>query len=359
MVERQMPSASLPSPSARQRTRTEVFAPWIQNEPLQLMTIVEGVASRTAIAAYSMHIRTTARRALEEHLVRVQAEYDCAAFAYEAARERLELARAVLQTFRSKCDGYPDRKIHGTYALLNLPSEPLALIFKFSCNLSSVPLIDLRPGGTDLLAHRASTPFVLAAVCRQWRIVALGIAPLWSFIYLPSTGCNSISTTLNSLFAVALVQYATLVLERSNTHPLDIAVDWRVAGTFDFDIVLADLIHLVSAHAYRWRILEVICSSSTGGWLDALHIPTPQLERLVFILTKPATYGARDYVPSLKISPKLEELYLKNIPLAPYGWYPLLEVFLADGGGNSVERRVDHACQCTEHSGGSPPYRRW
>jgi len=149
------------------------------------MTAVEGVASRTAIAAYSMYISTTARRALEEHLVRVQAEYDCAAFAYEAARERLELARVVLQTFRSQCDGYPDGKPHGPHASLNLPSEPLALIFKFTCNLSRVPLIDLRPGGTDVLAHRASTPFVLAAVCRQWRIVALGLPPLWSFIYLP------------------------------------------------------------------------------------------------------------------------------------------------------------------------------
>ncbi|KZV85785.1 hypothetical protein EXIGLDRAFT_841237 [Exidia glandulosa HHB12029] len=164
----------------------------------------------------------------------------------------------------------------------------------------------------------AATPFRLAAVCKQWRDVALGPL-LWTHLYLP---CGPEHRDINYNL------YVQRVLERSQDMALHILL-----FDCDKDSLATDALalHAVIAMSTRWRAITMTGKPlEWAQWRAILHCDTPLLEYAYVFGDEPRQDEERE--PAWR--PADEDLEL--LPNAPklqsfeVSWVPILCAPLAD-----------------------------
>jgi len=132
-------------------------------------------------------------------------------------------------------------------SLLTLPDELLAEIFSYRC-AGPDDYNDMQVLQTN--RERARAPFIVAAVCRRWRDVALGHAVLWHYLPIPVV---KRSANWDSASCARMGHYVRLVLDRSREHPIDVIFCYLrgshgMVGAMDQLVFLA-----LEEHAHRWR----------------------------------------------------------------------------------------------------------
>ncbi|KZV78995.1 hypothetical protein EXIGLDRAFT_736026 [Exidia glandulosa HHB12029] len=128
--------------------------------------------------------------------------------------------------------------------------------------------------------HRALIPFIVSAVCRRWRAVALDSPSLWGSYLAPAHYPDSAEK------CGLAEDYIRTVICRSLSGPLDVSVDW---GDFDdatwtaLRRPLQRILGVIASQSQRWRsfflFLPVI--ATTPQTLNMFRQATPLLEELV------------------------------------------------------------------------------
>jgi len=154
----------------------------------------------------------------------------------------------------------------------------------------------------------AAAPFVLAAVCRQWRTVVLGSPLLWTHLTMP---CGESGSTYQL--------YAQLVIERSEEQLLHVQI-------YDCDelslVRHRGALQTVMAAANRWRALNIFGQPfAWARWRRIMYVPTPELD---FVTIQGDVVGRDDdderwrpdtetfdFLPN---APKLRTLEISAIP---------------------------------------------
>ncbi|KZV78994.1 hypothetical protein EXIGLDRAFT_736025 [Exidia glandulosa HHB12029] len=140
----------------------------------------------------------------------------------------------------------------------------------------------------DFLAHynkeRATFPFRLAAVSKRWRRAVTDLPSLWAgYLALgPVTTAEQCSTVR---------RYLDVVVQRSQTRPLNILLDWRDTPWSSY---LVPILLSVGAQAYRWRKATFVLPDDAST--SCLRYSTPLLEEL-------AVYQKNAIVRTGRISP--------------------------------------------------------
>ncbi|EJD44939.1 hypothetical protein AURDEDRAFT_184946 [Auricularia subglabra TFB-10046 SS5] len=195
----------------------------------------------------------------------------------------------------------------------NFPHELLRCIFLEATRCIDAEVWpDNELWGTQYDWEHPKIPFMLAAVTRQWRDVALQTPDLWTFLAV-----NSLEGGDDS----AQLAYVKLVLGRSKRRPLDIFLLWQ-DSEWQRSPRYADILAAVGRHTHRWRRLSIATPADTPeSALDIFRLPTPLLEGLglfrhedgpVLSLTASSTY--LPFSPALR---RLENTLFFSVPQTP------------------------------------------
>ncbi|PPQ95394.1 hypothetical protein CVT26_008241 [Gymnopilus dilepis] len=124
-----------------------------------------------------------------------------------------------------------------------LPREVASYIFQLCMPVPSVEI-----GLEKWTKSEGTTPFVLAAVCKNWRRIALSTPHLWNFV---SINFDAKGWRRNPYESYEFVKQQ---LDRSGCLPLSIRLN---AETPDDDIYFLDIVQTLCHLSYRWRALEI------------------------------------------------------------------------------------------------------
>ncbi|KZV84764.1 hypothetical protein EXIGLDRAFT_753654 [Exidia glandulosa HHB12029] len=125
--------------------------------------------------------------------------------------------------------------------------------------------------------HRRSAPFILAAVCRHWRTVALATPSVWYYIVLPAPttelGCHT------------ALDYINTVISRSGGTALEIGFYWNNLSDeqwTDIGPSCQPLLRRIADAASRWKValLYLPNAAATRDNLDGFRRVMPMLEEL-------------------------------------------------------------------------------
>ncbi|EJD34366.1 hypothetical protein AURDEDRAFT_176578 [Auricularia subglabra TFB-10046 SS5] len=177
----------------------------------------ESVRSRLAF-------NLSAFQQLEEREAALLLAEERARAALQSAQDALDVVRTELQDVRGRRAGVAStigelRGYLGARLLQSLPAEVLYMIFS-----EAVDDPYARDDWMYQLPPAAVMPYTLAAVCRSWRHEAVRMARLWSFVVVPSPArCTR------------AVDYLSIMLERSQSAPLDVVLHWESCHWASFD----------------------------------------------------------------------------------------------------------------------------
>ncbi|KZV92871.1 hypothetical protein EXIGLDRAFT_717839 [Exidia glandulosa HHB12029] len=190
---------------------------------------------RAAQALTALHDATTALRAAQEAVDSAQKIYDHVGQLEASLEERTRVSRGLLHPIR------------------RLPDEILSMIF-----LADVGCLE---------GPRCDHPFVVAAVCRRWRAVALCTPSLWATV---SCDLPTVEAT------VQRVTYLNFHLDRSAQLPLIVYISYDAEGSAPGTLFSSALTKL-----FR-RACDFTCTSST----DTTHMLSQCLSGRAPDLTK-------------------------------------------------------------------------
>lgn len=158
----------------------------------------------------------TARRALEPRVARARTAVHDTAVALQAARAAAASAHGILQQLRDAGKTL-DTRLALARGLLHpirqVPHDVLSLIF--------AQCVD---GDTNVYVTRL-TPFVLAAICRRWRNVALRDPTLWQAVVL------DLHLVTDPAAELRWSHYLQVLSKRSASLPLDLYLACKSTGT--------------------------------------------------------------------------------------------------------------------------------
>lgn len=141
-----------------------------------------------------------------------------------------------------------------------------------------------------------SAPFMLAAVNRQWREVALGTTRLWTLVMVP---------TFEARDGPMFFAYVDLMLRRSRDHPLRVFLSWTSAKLEESDCygkIISALVH----HSTRWLQLSVgLPEQAPEDFWRIFRHTMPIMEDL---------YLARSYTEGMQASPLSAAAYFPFYP---------------------------------------------
>ena len=152
--------------------------------------------------------------------------------------------------------------------LRDLPDELLAEIFSYGSagpdDYSDAQLICVNPS-------RARAPFVVSAVCRHWRDVALAASKLWHYLPIFDLGDGS-----HPARAATTLSFIATVLERSRSVSIDIVFEHV---TDEARAAYQNVLTALDPARHRWRrFVAPLQGSETPEMLfKALRGPTPAL----------------------------------------------------------------------------------
>ena len=182
--------------------------------------------------------------------------------------------------------------------------------------------------------EEARRPFLLTAVSRRWRSLALGTATLWTYFGFPGD-VKSYSKHSERL---------RVLLEASKNAPVDINITLGTAHDFNSSTIsdtaheAADVLEAVGALGSRWRNVRFrLPSNVTEHLRPALESPLPNLVTL-----SAATDAEWNILPP---APRLKQLYIEfewsqlaasGGSSAPIWHYPVLRSFTVMGGSFAI-----------------------
>jgi len=212
---------------------------------------------------------------------------------------------------------------------MELPMDPLHCIYEHlaAAHMADGEWVEVVPlGKRKLNRDRVTAAYTVAAVCRHWRVAALALPALWSYI---GVGCFPSASAKAAKWARLAAGVRTLLV-RSKAAPLDIFLDWHDADDVNnanaqYDTVLDHL----SEHAARWRSFELRCIrvGVPLQWLDVFRAPTPLLEELSILSQQDSEMPWKSPYPRyLPVAPKLHSLYIEHCPLISTAGLPALAV---------------------------------
>ncbi|KAH7103319.1 hypothetical protein BKA62DRAFT_696522 [Auriculariales sp. MPI-PUGE-AT-0066] len=216
---------------------------------------------------------------------------------------------------------------------MELPMDLLHCIFEHlvSAHLADGEWTEAVPlGKRKLNRERVLAAFSLASVCRHWRLAALALPTLWSYIGVGcyTSGGNASAKGVVGAKWARLVAGVHMLLDRSKAAPLDVFLDWNDAddlGGAHYEAILDRL----GEHATRWRSFELRCIrvGVPLPWLDIFRAPTPMLEELSILSQQDADMVWKSPYPRyLPVAPRLHSLYLEHCPLISTTGLPNLVV---------------------------------
>ncbi|EJD54627.1 hypothetical protein AURDEDRAFT_179740 [Auricularia subglabra TFB-10046 SS5] len=231
---------------------------------------------------------------------------------------------------REKARSKKLRTLHWRQYMREFPPEVLCHIF-----------LDVdEPGGRppslsdcSRCLERAKAPFVLAAVCRSWRGIALDMRNLWTYICIP---------VRQGVIEDQSRDLAALLIARSKEAPLDIVLPWRSARhpyiiwDMDTSAPAAQILVLLAKASRRWRSIEMSIAEGalTVPAMGLFRTVTPWLEHCA-IQGWTAGQGMRWVPDSLNffpVAPKLRSFssaYTNIIPTTRGGpYHSLTELIL-------------------------------
>ncbi|KZV82449.1 hypothetical protein EXIGLDRAFT_843698 [Exidia glandulosa HHB12029] len=197
-------------------------------------------------------------------------------------RERLAATRRVVSPF-SAC-----------------PEDILRLVFAERARESDAKWTTLGTGTFN--KARAQAPFIIAAVCRDWRRVALTTPMIWSYVGVPCFIGDSLP----------LVAVTRTVIERSCAAPLDILFE-------DMDDLeckaYTQILDLLFPHLHRWRRVELWSCLSDAPFTSYLRGNATLLEELCVDQIDTSDQWAADPAPFLVGATHLRTVRLRNSSL--------------------------------------------
>ncbi|KAJ3936252.1 MAG: hypothetical protein NXY57DRAFT_986473 [Lentinula lateritia] len=161
------------------------------------------------------------------------------------------------------------------------------------------------------------TLLAITQVCSRWREIMLSSPQFWSYISLITTNTIDWEDSESVMYDLLDQQ-----LERSQNHPLTVAIEFRKSeGFLDPHIAtpMSPLNNLMG-HSERWerlfvkntRLFEFIPIKSTLLSLRVLHISIRGDQ--IMSLFAPSSPGWQKCVDVFKVAPVLEEIWLKCPP---------------------------------------------
>ncbi|KAK7024941.1 F-box domain-containing protein [Favolaschia claudopus] len=182
-----------------------------------------------------------------------------------------------------------------TSPLACMPIEIMSLIFMYT-----LPSHD-APHGLDSLQEG---PWVLAAVCSQWRKIALSLPRLWATIFL-----DFAEEDWNSPSFEAMRPKLELHLARSQSLPLDITFRafWHEALCRKRELPVLDLL---ASHSDRWETIKFVGSYTLYSHLDTIRGNLPILRSLNIRVRQEHYTPRRGPLTIFEDCPELREAYV-------------------------------------------------
>lgn len=177
------------------------------------------------------------------------------------------LAAATLQRDALLADVLAQR---ASFPLDRIPNE--LLLPSFEALVAPGPSLSTLAAPERVDRRRALAPFVIAAVCQDWRNVALRTPRLWHYISIPQL-------PKSGLHGSTFVAYVQAVLDRSQSTELDITFELMDAAGGEY---LSHILELLSAHTKRWRLFSARMKDRQpfSYLLNHLRGPVPALVSL-------------------------------------------------------------------------------
>ncbi|EJD34604.1 hypothetical protein AURDEDRAFT_188966 [Auricularia subglabra TFB-10046 SS5] len=216
----------------------------------------------------------------EEELLRVE-EHACllekakaeAELALTAARTHFEALKSQVTDIHERRESLRTSTMRlraklAAHSFRRLPPEILQAVFLELAQEDDPSWIPLCMGTHN--HSRSKTPFILAAVSRGWRELALENHRLWAYISVPLTSVARATHLVNTLIV------------RSGEAPIDILLPWGQSTTVQWtgQSSEARILDLIGAHAARWRRFQLHlpkCALNVQT-LGVFCCPTPLLE---------------------------------------------------------------------------------
>ncbi|KAF5356625.1 hypothetical protein D9758_008250 [Tetrapyrgos nigripes] len=168
-----------------------------------------------------------------------------------------------------------------------LPPELLSYVFEFAC--ADPALIG---------SYLRSFPVQISQVCTSWRNLARSTPKLWSLLEICPFRFRSFSIEQMSLFL-------TMHLELSKSFPLYLTVDLRDISKQ----VGSPIIHLLTLHSVRWRIVSLVDIGLFEEELSVIKGKLPLLHTLILKSRLSDNFDAFEIAPNLRAFTSI------------YGWY--------------------------------------
>ncbi|KZV85764.1 hypothetical protein EXIGLDRAFT_725509 [Exidia glandulosa HHB12029] len=234
-------------------------------------------STRLRLAADRVRSQKAALGILDEQACELELAQVNAQAAFDAARRELDDVTAardqVLEQRRHIAASMEDdiRAIN-SYAMVRLPLELLRAVFIAVAHDADPDSLFIH-GECDM--ERAAAPFVLSAVSRGWRKLALECQAIWTYIAMPSMDGE------NEHWKQAQFARLRRSLLLSGCAPLDVIVDMH--DDTEYTKSHKDVFQLLEQHYARWRRVTIRIPDTdkvSASVFDIFRLSMPLLEEV-------------------------------------------------------------------------------
>jgi len=199
-----------------------------------------------------------------------------------------------------------------------LPDVVYQLIFEALLDIHGEECEVEASGLFNYSQERAEAAFILASVCRRWRMIAQATPRLWDRVDLPR------GRPSDSRAAELVLERVRLLLKRSHSMPIDILLQFVEWNAKSHPVSIA-ILHAVGEHTHRWRRVDISLPDETEHNLLSIFMNrTPLLNCLRLSAPKDSgsDWRADPLTGMLPVAPKLKNLVLHRTGMVPSDHHP-------------------------------------